>query len=541
MGTRQALFQDPNKALEASFEIARRQNRGGQPSRRQQVLAGGDPVYAHRGLGGAGHSSIMPMGAFSELVRDYDGRPWRIHSSSDERELELYDYKEFINPLDRFYLETRDPTAKFATTTMTRDVWAEPPRIQRGVENREQFRRFFLDLYKKRFFQQAWAAHKMARRDGGAFIFIQATGDPSTPLEKGDRFAGFDTIPIFSVPDRFIETTKRSNDPLIQRHGIQRLIVQDSLREDDPTKLDFMEIHGSRLAPVKEDPEGDAPISNPVLNTIHDDLWNWRDVGVSARDGVMQGNPVAVDVKTEEEYSIQRVPEDKHGTDEDPYQVVIEEMEDWQQGYIDSFAPIEGIELKRLGASEVDIPTESVDTYVGRIASALDVTRAKVMATAESGGGQMGNVDQDEYGRAVQALQTSQAFPVLEQMIAVGKRIGLIKRRPELHPGDIEWGDPLFYNARQRAFLAKSHAQAASIIDEQGVRKVPAETGRLLPKDPNRDPAPTSDTGDDRGGDGQGSNNNQGGKNASAPTRRKRRQEIREVIEEMKMEGELDG
>lgn len=537
MGLQQALFQDPTKALEASFEIAQRQNRGGQRSRRNQVLAQGTPVFA--GHAGGRSGPILPTSEFGEIVRKHDGRPWKVHTSEDQRELDLYDYKEFVHPIDRYYLATRDPTARFATYVMTRDVWAQPPRVARNADNRDEFRRFFLDLYKKQFFHQAWAGHKMARRDGGAFIFIQATGDPSQPLQEGDRIAGFSTIPVGSVPDRFIEHTDNANDPIIRHHGVERIVIQDSLNEENPMRVNYQEIHGSRLLLVKEDPEGDAVVSNPILNVIHDDLWNWRDMGASARDGVMQGNPVAVDVKTDDEYSIQRVPEGERGTDSDPYQIVVEEMEDWQMGYIDSFAPIEGIELKRLGPSEVDVPQESISSYVGRIASALDVTRAKVMATTESGGGgQMGNVDQDEYGRAIRGLQKAQAFPLLQQMVEVGKRIGVLKRRPELHPMDVEWGDPLFYNKRQRAFVGKSHAQAASIIDEQGVRKVPAETEHLLPKDPSKDPAPTADTGDDRGGDGQGSNNNQTGQNASA-SKVRQREEIRDVIREMQEMGEL--
>lgn len=515
MAKRTALFDKPRNALAFAYDYAQRQNR----------LASGPSNNAVHGSA----RGFVPHTHFHAIAHDHDGHAFHVTSSSDQRELELYDYKEVINPVDRFYLASKDPTGIFATKTMSRDVWRKPPRISRANEDRDEFRRYILELYRKGFFQQAWMAHKMARRDCGAFLFIMATGDPSEPLQAGDRFAGFDTIPIHAVPDQNIALAKDSNDALVRNHNVERILVEGDRNENDPTQTKTVDIHGSRLVVFKEDFESDKPFTRPVIDAIHDDLWNWRDVAVSARDGVMQGNPIAVDVKTEEEYSINRVPEDAQGTDEDPYQVIVEEFEDWQQGYIDGFAPIEGIELRRLGASEVEVPVEAIDSYVGRIASVLGVPASKIIAT-RSTDEQLNAETKSAYAGGIRAIQDTIAFPLLDHMIDVGKRIGLMPKRPELHPDEALWPDPIFYNARERAFVAGKHAQAAAITDELAVRNVPEETERRLPEADRQVPEAAQN---------QAGNNNEPGRNARASDDGRLEQRIREVIEEMRMSGNL--
>lgn len=460
------------------------------------------PINAATARGGIAQGTILSNTVLDVLAQTNGGNPFFNAESSDQRETNLYDYKRTIHPQDRWYLAERDPTGIAVIHKMPNMLWRRFPTITAGIgtglstSSAEAFNNYFALLRKLGYLNAARQAHKMARRDGGAFVYRVAPGNLDEPLPRDTRIRGYRTIPLHAIPiEGVLMHPNPDGVPLIEQHGIASLLVRGTRTVNRPSdaqdsdallnnaaQFREVEVHGTRLeyfAPT-EDHDKRNIVHASILDAIHDDLWNFRDILATTTRGIIQGNPIVADVNIKDGFSLQ-VPADIQGTDEDPITVLQDEMEDYQGFGRDSFSPIEGITLRRVGAAEVEVPPDLVRALVGRIAGAAGLPVGKIFPTSR-GSEQVTDQDQADMAGFMHELGDNYAHAHLQHQVDVGRYTRMLRgtNRSEL-PANLVWPDPLFYNARERVFVAKSAASAAFQVAQLG-RDLPPEYEALIPR-----------------------------------------------------------
>lgn len=397
--------------------------------------------------------------------------------STDARELDMYDYKQYVYARDILYLSVRDPTAMFLVEKIPNDLYRRPPKLPATTRDNRELNNFLAELKRLRYFTSARAAHKLARRDGGAFVFIRATGDPSTMLTSDEQIRGFQKVPLSAVLEESVLRADRRGgpgldaSPLIKGHGIESLILA-ARDEQTGTVKEGMEVHGSRLQLFNEedDPDPGDVFSASTLLVNHDDLWNWRDILVSKRNAQIQGNPIAVDIDVDNDFSTRVRPEDE-GTDHDPNVVLDEEMQEWQYFGDQHFSAIEGAKLRRVGPAELEPAEATIASITERIAQSEDMPVGMVFPTALDS--VETNAEKERYYGLVERWHDNWTWYKLDETIRVGQELGMLRRLIDF-PVHLRWPDPQYYNKREWVFVRKSQAQAARDATIAG-RELPAD------------------------------------------------------------------
>lgn len=428
---REAVFGDVKAATAFAQDIYRVAAGGG----------GGFPINFAPGVQN-GAEGPFPHYLFEELTQRHGGQ---MHYSTRGREWNTYHYQPTIYAQDREYLHARDPTTTFLNTRLPMDAWWRLP-----LTGESEIDSYFRLIRNLGFNQSAEASHIFGNRDGGGLLYIRATGRYDQAIKPGNRPVGFDyilaedIIPESIVPDR-------SGDPIFRQHGIHSL----QIKSKDPTKGPVT-IHGSRLIRFRPDNTTKDLIGQALIDPCYDDVWNYRDIVFSGTRQQFQGNPIVVGVDRELAMKLGQPVKVKPET----LDAIAQEMNNFETAGQQSFSPVEGLTISRLGAPEMDDATPTTRTLVSRIHNGVKGIYPVNMITASSRGSEQ-VTDQDRIDYASNVVIHNERFniPILAQIIEVGKVMGLVPRRAEM-PLDLEWPELRISNAKERAYILNTEAMA---------------------------------------------------------------------------------
>lgn len=400
----------------------------------------------------------VPVSSFDSLVGQNHGR---LYWSSSRREQLAYHYQGFIYPQDRRYLHERDPTAHAVNTRPAVDTWFKLPRTYvRGIDD------FFDYITSLGFTRAAIPTDITQRWAGGAFLYINASGDVSQPLRAASRWFGFD----FLRPEDIVEESivpDESGDPLLTQHGIQSLVWA----RNDKEKADRqgVEIHGSRLVSFVEDHESRSWVGRAKLDPCFDALWNLRDIEHAQKESQFQGNPVVVEVDTEAGYN--STPEADSAIEA--------ELKELRSGARDSISPVEGLKIRRLGEPKMDDPAPVIRLLASRIATCTELPVNMILASSR-GSEQVTDQDRMDYASNIDVRRQTLALPILGHLVRLGQACDLVPRRAVL-PSDVEWPIIRTLNPRELAYVDKSDATTLNMALASG-RRPPPRIERKFPQ-----------------------------------------------------------
>lgn len=397
-----------------------------------------------------GRTDLSGLDLFGSFVSHHGGE---IIRSSHRREQLVYQYQDHIWLWDRRYLSLRDPTARMVVEQAARDTWNGLPRSF----TQAAFDQFIGELSRLGFTQSITGADIAARRDGAAFLYINASGNPDSPLQPTDVIFGFDFITMDQVPGKdSVHWDPDGRDPILIQHRIQRLEFYQTPDARNEGKLSS--VHGSRIVLLKEDLQRRWWFGSSALDCVYDDIWNYRDVIFAQKHSQFVGNPIKVDVDVENGFDI--------GDDEaDEVQMRIREL---RSGSRDSIVPIMGLTVTRLGAPELDDPEPVIRALVSRISNGTGIP-ANMLLASSRGSQQVTDEDYVSWESEVQRRRNTYAYPLLAHMWNVFRHVGLVARRP-VFPGPMEvrWPHLRVLNEREEALAVGNQAKTLLAARQAG-------------------------------------------------------------------------
>lgn len=416
----------------------------------------------------AAHLGTFPNHLFEVMATKWNGHITTTRSHSG-RELAVYHRQRHIYPQDREYLLERDPTAKLILKRVAQDSWWKLPRTYD-----EQIDSFFRTLRNLGFNAKAEAADIRQRLAGYSFLFIVAPGNTDMPLSRNAPWKGFDYIDGDNIVEGSIVYAKDKSHPLLKQHGIEWLDVKQA--DGDPVT-----IHGSRLIAFCEDVETrELPGGVPVLDVVHDDLWALRDVLFGQEQAQIQGDPIVVSVDLEANFAT--TPE----ADAD----INKEMAEMSLGHRQSFSPVEGLIIERLGSIKLDDPSHIIKALYSRISNGLlGFFPINMLVASSRGSEQVTDQDRMDYASNVTIRNEKFVLPILAHLLELGKWSGMVAKRAELP--EMEWPELRILNPRERAYVESTKAttllrasQAGYHPDPWVMRGMTPRPGGILPLQP---------------------------------------------------------
>lgn len=438
----------------------------------------------------------LSRGRIDSAVRDNQGT-WS-HVSSHRKEIFVHNRQDAIYPEDLLYLHTRDPTVHGINRRVPEDTWFKLP--DTTVDEIDDF---FAQLTRLRFVQKIIEADTAQRRDGSSFLYINASGqDPSQPLQPEDEIFGFQVIPADRVVENSVIPTESTN-PLLSQHGFEQIEIYGDpsvAKDDDDSIVDISDpdidfggkttIHGSRLLLLKEDQETDRWTGRPKIEPCYDEIWDWRDIIWAQTNAQFEGNPIAVKIDSEEMF----------GLDEEAEELIQQEMEEFVSGVGQVFSPIQGVDIKRVGQSELDDPLTNLRSIASRIATACEFTAGQLLAMSR-GAEQVTDQDILTYASEIEKRRFHFAVPLLQHMVFIAQFLGMLPRDTEM-PLEVHWPNLRTLSPRERAYV---HNTSSMALDRALTwnRELPREIERMFPEKegstvPTDQEPPTEEVGDDQ-------------------------------------------
>lgn len=409
-----------------------------------------DANSAMAGGGGAsfigGRANLSGLDLFNNLVEKSGGH---IVRSSRRREQLVYQYQDHIFLEDRRYLALRDPTARYIIERPAIDTWFAPPKAFDPAIDR-----FVTDIFNLGFREAVVAADIAARRDGGAFLYINASGDPAEPIQSRDRVFGFDYIQVDQIPHRDAVHLDNTGNPDLMQHGIERVEFYPTIQHKNEGRL--VTIHGSRLISMRDDPTVRWWLGRGVIDAVYDDLWNYRDVIFAQKQSQFMGNPVKVEVDWEAGFDV----------DDDEADTIKERISELRSGHRDSISPIQGLKVMRLGPPEMDDADTIVRALASRIANGT-VFPVNMILASSRGSEQVTDQDFITYESEVQKRRDTHAHSILRHLFKVWQRIGGAPRRASF-PLELRWKHLRVLNEREEALAVGNKAKTLNMAGAAG-------------------------------------------------------------------------
>jgi hypothetical protein len=402
---------------------------------------------------------------YNNAINQFGGIPsGSVASSASRREVRSYDYQMRIWPQDRIYLFERDVTARMICEDPPLMAWHRlPETLDPAIDD------YFDDLTDLGLPQAASAAHALARRDGGAWLYINATGEPTEPIGARDELLGFDLISGYDVVDEPTTTIQvapeeRGRDPVLRQHGFKS-IAFFATPEDKARNFPTV-VHGSRLVNFNFDRYSKWWHGRSYLDVRFDVLWNLRDVEFAQKHGQIQGNPIAAYVDVENEFS----------SSDDADDDLAAEIVEFREGSRDMFSSVEGLELKRLGAADLDDPDKVIRLLASRASHGTEYTVNQILASSR-GSEQVTDQDIKMHIGAIRVkTQETQVRPILSHLVRIGHATNLVPRRRRL-PRQMVWPDLITLLPEERTRVLRGEADAVNKALKSG-RLAPPEVER---------------------------------------------------------------
>lgn len=406
--------------------------------------------------------------------------------STTGREVFTYGYAPNIYANDREYLLQRDPTAKMFVEMPWSVMWNGLPR-----SFIEPIDTYLAEMAARGLLLALQGSYQEYYQNGGALVYCETTTrSPSQRLQRGERPIRWHVIPAHRIvdkadgDDRYILATKR--DPLVE-HGIQSICVyltEEDREDEKPTRL-----HGSRFFPVNLDPRAQGWWRTPRIpfNAIYDTLWEMRDLIFSRIRANFQGNPIVVDVDISAD--AQKVLNFDNVDDEElakEAQAVEQGIVDFSTGGKQSFAPVMGYKLRRLGPADTPDAKEDVALLGARLAHGSLFSVKQVIASTK-GNVDVGDQDILTFAGNVQNYRNTHGHGHLSRVVLMGRVMGAnglrMQDAHELPPAtDLEWPLIRMLTPRDQSFVEKTEFAMAAGGWEKAIR-VPARIDRKFPQD----------------------------------------------------------
>lgn len=425
----------------------------------------------------------LSRGSIDSAVRDNYGT-WS-HVSSHRKEIYVHNRQDAIYPQDLVYLHTRDPTVHGINRKVPEDTWFKLPET-----TEDRIDEFFSELTRLKFVQKAIEADTAQRRDGTAFLYINASGtDPSQPLQQGDEIFGFQIIPKGRVVENSVKPTDNT-DPLLTQHGIEEIRIHGnpSIAEEEgsdviditnPTDINAGDttIHGSRLILFKEDQETDHWTGRPKIAPCYDEIWDWRDINWAQTQSQFEGDPIAVEIDSDEMF----------GLDDEAEELIQQEIEEYVSGVGQVFSPVQGITIERVGQQDLNDPTPGLRSIASRIATAVEFTAGQLLAMSR-GSEQVTDQDILTYASEIDKRRHHFCMPILQHMVLVGRFLGNVPQTTQL-PLQVHWPNLRTLSPREKAYV---HNTSSMAMDRALMwnRELPREIERMFPEGEGEAPTP---------------------------------------------------
>lgn len=444
----------------------------------------------------------IPQSDVDNLLRSTSGRRFR---SSHGKENIIYNYPEDIFHRDREYLYERDPLTHGVLSTPARDTWSQLPTLNSPLDE------FFLELAELDFPAMAETADTLHRRDGSAFLYLNAGGSPRQPLRTRDELFGFDIIKAEDVTE--VNFTSQPT-ALTGQHGIRDVTIDDPEDAFNSDEFDDAVIHGSRLVLFKEDRESRGWRGRPVIDPIHDALWNLRDIEYAQSHAQFEGSPLAVEV----------VPDVPITVDEEDKANLRDEIVEFTEGTRQAFSPVEGVSVERVESADLGDPMPVARMLTSRVAAACEFTVNQLLAMSR-GAEQVTDTDRQNYETNIQQRRETFARPILSHMITVGDHLGMTPQRDLRLPLDVRWPNIQAHGLRAMAYIYRTMASALDIAEARG-KALPPEIEHFFPDDPSKEPDGAEEPPDEE-------EDEEGGTGSDDVTQRELVRELRELNEKM--------
>ncbi|PSP20836.1 MAG: hypothetical protein BRC55_16080, partial [Cyanobacteria bacterium SW_8_48_13] len=165
-----------------------------------------------------------------------------------KKEQHIYGNQETVWDLDLEYLHNRDPTVRAINHRPAEDTWFRFP--ETSVESIDQW---FTRLMRMKCHTKAISADTLGRAYGGAFLYVNASGDVSEEIpRRGGEIHGFTVIHPLLVADDSVEWDN-SGRRIYKQHGIKsiklnaKLVRGDENIDSEGSRARTKSIDGSRL------------------------------------------------------------------------------------------------------------------------------------------------------------------------------------------------------------------------------------------------------------------------------------------------------
>lgn len=425
---------------------------------------------------------------FSLLAHEHGGR-W-LHSQ-DGREINVYQRLPIVLQKTRDYLVYRDDTAKMLAWQPAYDALAAPPRtFNDTIDSFLRFNWTTLGLG-----SAAIAARANSYYTGGSLLYLRAAGSPESPLQRGDRWFGWEHIPADLVIDEpndaenGIEFEFEADAPLTSapRHGIQSISFHLS-RDDKARGADPIRVHGSRIIPYNEDPESKSWRTWRVPLDAHiDTLSDFRDVAASRSRGHFQGDPIIAEFDLSkdaiEALSLTTLSGDDLDNAEDETN---EAMRRFRTFLTDGLGLNRGISYKRLGSADLLDPTPDFDWLAAKLSHNEPLTAEHIKASTK-GSRSAGAEHTLEYeGNLRRRLQEAHWNPIIAHLLRMAQRtqqFGITRNlAADLPP--LVWPRLMIQSPRDDAFTESQKVRTLLTADDLGRLGTP-ELEATFPRNPS--------------------------------------------------------
>lgn len=411
--------------------------------------------------------------------------------SASGREISVYGYDAVISHRDRCYLANRDTTIRLFVEGQALDAVSELPVTPASPDADIAIR----DLADKGLASAFAQAVAYGLRDGFSFLYFDCPGNVEQPIPPtapgGARAsitpAGFSVITaeqlVWPEPAIYVQPgTPETRDPLL-RHGILSLTVDFGRPPDydwqqppppipstskqpgqDSIFQNRKQIHGHRIFPITPDILAKAFVGRSVIDIIYDDLRNLRDTLFAQTAAQLQGNPIVVEVKTDEGFRAE--PEDQ--------ELVNKDLKEFSEGQRDSFSPLNGMTMKRLGPVELPDAEILIRTLASRLSHASALPVNKILASSR-GSEQATPVDHDVYEtNLTRRFRKPRLEPVLRHALRIMAHGGAVGKRIVYPTPRFEWLDNRVVAPDTAALIIKNKATTLGLA---------LKAGRLPPRD----------------------------------------------------------